>query len=138
MLKLLIPIFDRNGAPEAARHGAFLFSERCVSEVEVVEVLGEVEYDRSSAFRTVAVPSLKSPRPMQDAVRRTRAILDDAKVPYTWTCAFGRPARTIADCAHRSRADIVLLDTSGLGAFRKVGVLFGLRRLTRTPVLVLQ
>lgn len=45
VLKLLIPIFDRRGALEAARHCAVLFAEHCVSEVEVVEVLDASHLD---------------------------------------------------------------------------------------------
>ncbi|WP_322014310.1 universal stress protein [Paraburkholderia sp. J12] len=138
MLKLLIPILDRNGALEAARHGAFLFAERCVSEVEIVEVLGEVGHDRSTAFRTLAELRISEKHAMRDALLRTRAILDDAGVPYTWKRVFGQPARIIAACAERSHADIVVIDASRLGFFRKWGVLARLRRLTHTPVTLLQ
>lgn len=138
MLKLLIPIVDEHGALEAARHGAFLFAEQCVSEVEVVEVIDDLEYDRTSAFWSITMRSLLDDDPVDNALSRTRAILDDAKVPYTWTRAFGTPARTIAAHANRSRADIVVLDASHLGPLRKWGVLFGLRRFTHTPVTILQ
>jgi nucleotide-binding universal stress UspA family protein len=138
VLKLLIPIFDERGALEAARHGAFLFAERCVSEIEVVEVLDDVEYDRTTAFWTIAMRRLQEEDGMLDALNQTRAILDDAGVPYTWTRAFGTPAHTIATHARRSRADIVVLDASRLGTLRKWSVLFGLRRFTRTPVTILQ
>lgn len=138
VLKLLIPIFDEHGALEAARHGAFLFAEHCVSEVELVEVVDDIEYDRTTAFWTIAIRRMQDEAPIRNALNETRAILDDAKVPYTWTRAFGTPARTIAAYANRSRADIVVLDTSHLGLIRKWGVLFGLRRFTRTPVTILQ
>ncbi|HTH62676.1 MAG TPA: universal stress protein [Paraburkholderia sp.] len=138
MLKLLIPIFDERGALEAARHGAFLFAEHCVSEIEVVEVLDDVEYDRTTAFWTIAMRGQQEGDAMRNALGRTRAILDDARVPYTWTQAFGTPARTIATYANRCRADIVVLDASRLGLVRKWSVLFGLRRFTRTPVTILQ
>ena len=52
MLKLLIPVLGHKGAIEAARHGAFLFAERCVSEVEVVEVLDELAQGRVAAFHS--------------------------------------------------------------------------------------
>ena len=39
MLRVLIPVIDKDGALQAARHAVFLFAEHCVSEVEVVEVL---------------------------------------------------------------------------------------------------
>jgi nucleotide-binding universal stress UspA family protein len=138
VLKLLIPVIDRNGAPEAARHGAFLFAERCVSEVEIVEVLDEVGRDRSAAFHSMAGLRISEKQSMRDALLQTRAILDDAGVPYTWKRVFGHPGSVIAACAERDHADIVVLDASHLGFFRKWGVLARLRRLTHTPVTLLQ
>ncbi|WP_233872356.1 universal stress protein [Paraburkholderia adhaesiva] len=138
MLKLLIPIIDRNGALEAAHHGAFLFAERCVSEVEIVEVLDEMGRDRSAAFHSPADLRISEKRAMRDALLQTRAILDDAGVPYTWKRVFGRPEYIIAACAERDHADIVVLDASHLGVFRRWGVLSRLRRLTHTPVTLLQ
>lgn len=138
VLKLLIPILDRDGAPEAARHGAFLFAEHCVSEVEIVEVLDDVGDDRTAAFRSLAQLRLGEKHAMRDALLRTRAILDDAGVPYTWQRVFGRPERVIAACAERGHADIVVIDASRLGFFRRWSVIARLRRLTPTPVTLLQ
>lgn len=138
MLKLLIPIISRHGALEAARHGAFLFAERCVSEVEIVEVLDEIDHDRSAAFHSMADLRISEKQAMRDALLQTRAILDDAGVPYTWKRVFGQPERIIAAYAERDHADIVVLDASRLGFFRKWGVLARLRRLTHTPVTLLQ
>jgi nucleotide-binding universal stress UspA family protein len=138
VLKLLIPILDRNGAREAARHGAFLFAEHCVSEVEIVEVLDELGLDRSAAFHSIGALRRFEKDAMRDALLQTRAILDDAGVPYTWRRVCGSPERVIASSAERSHADIVVLDASGLGFFRKWSVLARLRRLTHTPVTLLQ
>ncbi|QBR01224.1 universal stress protein [Paraburkholderia pallida] len=138
MLKLLIPIIDRHGAREAARHGAFLFAERCVSEVEIVEVLDDPAYDRSVAFHSIGALRRREKQAMQDALLQTRAILDDAGVPYTWTRVFGPPERVIASSVERGRADIVVLDASGLGFLRKWSVLARLRRLMHTPVTLVQ
>lgn len=138
VLKLLIPIIDRRGAQEAARHGAFLFAERCVSAVEIVEVLDDFGRDRSVAFHSIGALRRREKQAMQDALAQTRAILDDAGVPYTWKRVFGPPERVIASSAERSRADIVVLDASGLGFLRKWSVLARLRRLTHTPVTLVQ
>jgi hypothetical protein len=138
VLKLLIPVIDRNGALEAARHGAFLFAEHCVSEVEIVEVLDEVGHDRSAAFHSMAGLRISEKQAMRDALLQTRAILDDAGVPYTWKRVFGQPSRVIAACAESDHADIVVLDASHLGFFRKWDMLARLRRLTHTPVTLLQ
>ena len=42
MLKLLIPVLCRAGALEAVRHAAFLFAEKRVAQVELIEVLEDV------------------------------------------------------------------------------------------------
>jgi hypothetical protein len=138
MLKLLIPILNRAGALEAARHSAFLFAERCVSEVEIIEVLEETAQGRTLAFRSPSALHHREQRAMHEALTRTRAILDDAGVPYTWKRVFGQPERAIATCAERDRADLVLLDASRLGFFRKWSVLSRLGRLTSTPVTLVQ
>ncbi|CAM2171685.1 Universal stress protein [Paraburkholderia sacchari] len=138
MLKLLIPIIDRHGAQEAARHGAFLFAERCVSEVEIVEVLDDLGLDRSVAFHSIGALRRLEKQAMQDALLQTRAILDDAGVPYTWKRVFGPPERVIASSARLGHADIVVLDATGLGFLRKWSMLARLRCLTHTPVTLVQ
>lgn len=52
MLKLLIPVLSQSGSMEAARHAAFLFAEKCVSRVEVLQVLEEVSEGRAVAFQS--------------------------------------------------------------------------------------
>ncbi|HTR10172.1 MAG TPA: universal stress protein [Paraburkholderia sp.] len=137
MLKLLIPVLGARGATEAARHGAFLFSERCVSEVEIVEVLDDVAQGRALAFHSAATLHRREKQAALDALMQTRAILDDAGVPYTWKRVFGPPERTIAQCAAKGHADIVVLDASRLGFFHKWTILARLWRLTSTPVTML-
>ncbi|WP_233886856.1 universal stress protein [Paraburkholderia flagellata] len=137
MLKLLIPVLGAKGATEAARHGAFLFAERCVSEVEIIEVLDDVAQGRAVAFHSPATLHRREKQGALDALMRTRAILDDAGVPYTWKRVFGPPERTIAQYAAKGHADIVLLDASHLGFFHRWTVLARLWRLTSTPVTML-
>ncbi|WP_240655988.1 universal stress protein [Paraburkholderia phosphatilytica] len=137
VLKLLIPIVSRKGALEAARHGAFLFAEHCVSAVEIVEVLEEVGHSRTSAFRSLGELRRQEKDEMRDALLRTCAILDDAGVPYTWKRVFGPADRQIATCARRGNADLVLLDATGLGFFSRWGMFAKLWRLSSTPVTLL-
>ena len=137
MLKLLIPVLGAKGATEAARHGAFLFAERCVSEVEIVEVLDDVTLSRAVAFHSPAMLRRREKHAALDALMQTRAILDEAGVPYTWKRVFGPAERTIAQCAAKGHADIVVLDASHLGFFHKWTVLARLWRLTSTPVTML-
>lgn len=138
MLKLLIPVLCQAGALEAARHAAFLFAQKCVSEVELIEVLEEVDCGRAVAFQSRAALRRREKDLMRDALMQTRAILDDAGVPYTWKRVFGPPERTIATYAERHRTDIVVLDASGLNFFRRLGMLAKLWRLSSTPVTMLR
>ena len=137
VLKLLIPVLGARGATEAARHGAFLFAERCVSEVEIIEVLDDVAKGRAVAFHSPAALHRREKQAALDALMQTRAILDDAGVPYTWKRVFGPAERTIAQYAEKDHADIVVLDASHLGFFHRWTVLARLWRLTSTPVTML-
>jgi nucleotide-binding universal stress UspA family protein len=137
MLRLLIPVVDRQGAPQAARHAAFLFLERCVSEIELLEVLEPSEKGRVAAFHSRGALRRQDKRVMLSALTRTRSILDDAGVPYKWKRAFGPVAQTIAARAAENQSDVVLIDASHLGFFRRLGMLAKLWRLSSTPVTML-
>ncbi|CAD6559109.1 hypothetical protein LMG27952_06798 [Paraburkholderia hiiakae] len=137
VLKLLIPVLGARGATEAARHGAFLYAERCVSEVEIIEVLDDVTQGRAVAFHSPATLRRREKQAALDALMQTRAILDNAGVPYTWKRVFGPAERTIAQYAATGHADIVVLDASHLGFFHRWTVLARLWRLTSTPVTML-
>jgi hypothetical protein len=74
---------------------------------------------------------------MRDALTRTCAVLDDAGVPYTWKRVFGPREKTIATYAATDDADVVVLDTSGLGCFRGWGLVARLWRLSPKPITML-
>ena len=137
MLTLLIPILCQAGALEAARHAAFLFSEKCIAQVELVEVLEDVGEGRTVAFQSRAALRRQEKLSMRDALLRTCAVLDDAGVPYTWRRIFGPPDKAIAAYLLTHRADVVVLDTHGMGFFRRWGLFFRLWRLCPTPITVL-
>ncbi|MGH8780532.1 universal stress protein [Paraburkholderia sp.] len=137
MLRLLIPIVDREGAVLAARHAAFLFLERCVAEVELLEVLEPVDEGRGVAFHSPAVLRLHEKHAMSSALIQTREILEDAGVPYKWKRVFGHGAKAIADYAQQKQSDVVVIDASHFGLFRRLALLTGLWRLTATPVTML-
>jgi nucleotide-binding universal stress UspA family protein len=134
LVKLLIPILCREGARQAARHAAFLFAERCVSEVELIEVLEPADQGRAAAFHSRGELRRREKRAMLEALMRTRAILDDAGVPYTCKRVFGPRERTIAEHATNDHADIVVLDGASLGFFRRWGILAKLSRICTKPV----
>ncbi|WP_233887322.1 hypothetical protein [Paraburkholderia flagellata] len=129
VLKLLIPVFDHHGAAEAARHSAFLFAERGMVEVEVVETTHRAGSDHAARTRR-----RRRTRDMLDA---TCAILKDAGVPYRLRHAAGPAERSIAACVECGGADIVLVDASHLGFLRKWMMLARLRRLCSVPVTLL-
>ncbi|MDB5836805.1 MAG: universal stress protein [Caballeronia sp.] len=134
MLRVLIPVINKDGALQAARHAVFLFSEHCVSEVELMEVLESPEQGHASAFHSRGSLRLQEKRAMLSALSQTRAILDDAGVPYHWSRVFGPVAGTIAARAAEKRSDIVLVDASHLGFFTRWRVMNKLWRSTQTPV----
>lgn len=138
MLRLLIPVVHHDGALQAARHAAFLFAERCVSEVELVEVLEPAEQGRAAAFHSRHALRFRQELEMLSALTQTCAILDDAGVPYHWTRVFGPVAETIAARAAENQSDVVLVDASHLGFLSRWWILTKLWRLTRTPVTMLQ
>jgi hypothetical protein len=138
MLKLLIPVLCKAGALEAARHAAFLFAEKCVGQVELIEVMDEVGEGRAVAFRSRAALRRHEKQSMCDALVKTCAVLDDAGVPYTWKRTFGPPATTIAAYAAIRGSDMMLLDASCLGPFRRWRVLAGLSRLSTVPITMLR
>jgi Universal stress protein family len=134
MLRVLIPVINKEGALQAARHAAFLFAEHCVSEVELIEVLEPPEQGRVSAFHSRRALRLQEKRAMLSALSQTRAILDDAGVPYHWSRVFGPMARTIAARAAEKRSDIVLVDASHLGFLTRWWIMNKLWRSMQTPV----
>ena len=137
VLKLLIPIVDPHGAAEAARHSAFLFAERGMVEVEIVETLRDASDDRSSWFRAALEPHIRKQRRVRDTLSATCAILEDAGVPYRLRHAPGPAERSIAACVECGGADIVLVDASHIGFLRKWMMLTRLKRLCSVPVTLL-
>ncbi|HEY3599312.1 MAG TPA: universal stress protein [Paraburkholderia sp.] len=137
MLRLLIPVIHSDGALQAARHAAFLFAERCVAEVELVEVLEPLDWGRVSAFHGRGALDVAEKRGMLSALMQTRAILDDAGVPYRWSRVFGPIAETIAARATEKQSDAVIVDASQLSFLTRWWIIARLWRLTRTPVTML-
>jgi len=137
MLRVLIPVITRDGALQAARHAVFLFAEHCVSEVELVEVLEPPDQGRASAFHSRNELRLQEKRAMLSALNKTRAVLDDAGVPYHWVRVFGPVAQTIAARAAEKQSDVVLVDASHLGFVARWWMMNRLWRSMQTPVTML-
>jgi nucleotide-binding universal stress UspA family protein len=137
MLRLLIPVVDRDGAIQAARYAAFLFLERCVSEVELLEVLEPIDEGRAAAFHSRSALRRHEKQVMLDALIQTRSVLEDAGVPYKWKRVFGHSAKAIAAYAAETQSDVVVIDASHFGFLRRLTMLARLWRATTTPVTML-
>jgi nucleotide-binding universal stress UspA family protein len=134
MIRMLIPVLDNGGAVEAARYAAFLFLERGVTEVELLEVLDPVDQGRAAAFHTRSALMRQEKHAMLKALIDARSILEEAGVPYRWKRVFGNRTRAIADYAAQTRPDAMVIDASHMGLFRRLAMLVSLARCTVTPV----
>ncbi|HTI19328.1 MAG TPA: universal stress protein [Trinickia sp.] len=134
MLRLLIPIVDHDGAMQAARHAAFLYREHCAFEVTLLEVLAPVDEGRAAAFHSPSTLRRNEKRAMLDALVRTGKVLEDAGVPYKWKRVFGHGAQVIASYAAKTQSDVVVIDASHFGFFRRLGLLARLCLVTTKPV----
>jgi len=137
MLRLLIPVVGHDDAAQAARYAAFLYSEHCVSEIVLLEVLEPIDEGRTAAFHSRSALRRHEKRVMLGALVQTRSILDDAGVPYRWKRVFGHGAKAIAAYAAKAHPDVVVIDASHLGFFRRLTMLASLWRATTTPVTML-
>ena len=99
-----------------------------------MEVLEPQDQGRASVFHPLGALRLQEKRAMLSALSQTRAILDDAGVPYHWSRVFGPMAGTIAARAAEKRSDIVLVDASHLSFFTRWWVMNKLWRSMQTPV----
>lgn len=134
MLRMLIPVLDHAGAAEAARFAAFMYLERCVTEVELLEVLEPVDQGRAAAFHTRSSLLRQEKRNMLKALIDARTILEEAGVPYHWKRVFGHSTKAIAAYAATSRPDVMVIDASHMSFFRRLAMLASLARRTVTPV----
>lgn len=134
MIRMLIPVFDNGGAVEAARYAAFMFLEHGITEVDLLEVLEPVDQGRASAFHTRSSLVRHEKHAMLKALIDVRSILEEAGVPYRWKRVFGHRIKTIVEYAASTRPDVMVIDASHMGIFRRVAMLTSLARRTVTPV----
>ncbi|MFM0341732.1 universal stress protein [Paraburkholderia fungorum] len=134
MFRMLIPVLDNGGAVEAARFAAFMFLERCVTEVELLEVLEPVDQGRAAAFHSRSALVRLEKQGMLKALIDARTILEEAGVPYHWKRVFGHRTKAIAAYAATIQPDVMVIDASHMGFFRRLAMLAVLARRTPTPV----
>ncbi|MGF6921053.1 hypothetical protein OKW41_006490 [Paraburkholderia sp. UCT70] len=134
MIRMLIPVLGKSGVAEAARFATFMFLERCVTEVELLEVLEPVDQGRAAAFHTRSSLVRREEQATLKAMLDARTILEEAGVPYHWTRVFGHHTKAIADYATTTRPDVMVIDASHMGFFRRLAMLAALLTRTVTPV----
>ncbi|MFY4694376.1 universal stress protein [Burkholderia glumae] len=140
MLKLLVPVGHSPRALEAVRHAAFLYRERCASEVVLVNVQPPLGGSRVDAFHTHReldeIGHAAAEHDLAAAIR----ILRDAGVTHLITMKFGATADVIAACALEHGCDEIVVTAPrrdplhGLARLLGLGLNDRLMRLTRLPV----
>ena len=140
MLKLLVPVGQSTRCLQAVRHAAFLYNERCASEVILVNVQPPLESTRLEAFHPLAKLRSIENRSAKAALDRAKRILEDAGVRYSTAVRIGPLVSTIADCAEQTGCDEIVVVAPRkdplhlLAQFFNHSVLDRLVRISRVPV----
>jgi nucleotide-binding universal stress UspA family protein len=124
MLKLLVPVGHSTRALQAVRHAAFLYAERCVSEVVLMNVQPPLEATRLEAFHPL--PQLRA---IESAAARAdlahaRRILEEVGVTYSVVWRTGPLISTIVDCAEQRRCDEIVITAPERGLFQRATGIF--------------
>ena len=137
MLKLLVPVNGSRHALDAVRHAAFLYRDRCASDIVLLNVQEPIEGGRASAYHPLEMLRRLEEQSGEEALRPARSILDDAGANYTAQVKIGRVAETIAQMAAANQCDMIVMGPAGRTA---VGSLMSSRlsdrliRLSSIPV----
>lgn len=140
MLKLLVPVSRSARSLQAVRHAAFLYNERCASEVVLINVLPPLGPTRVEAFYSPSVFRAHEDAFAEAALSRARRILEDAGVKYSVEIRAGLVVPTIAHCADQHGCDEIVVAAPRRGLFHDVArlvnrsVLDRLIRVSRVPV----
>jgi len=137
MLRVLVPVNGSKHALDAVRHAAFMYRDKCVSEVLLLNVQTPLESGRAAAFHSVQELRRMEAMDGEAALRAARSILDDAGARYVAQVKAGDIAQTIADTAAANDCDAIVMGTA---ARSPMGTLLAGRmsnrviRLSRVPV----
>ncbi|WP_186182679.1 universal stress protein [Burkholderia gladioli] len=140
MLKLLVPVGHSPRALQAVRHAAFLYRERCASEVVLVNVQPPLGGSRADAFHTHRELDEIGRAAAEHDLAAAITILRDAGAHYSLTMKFGATADAIARCALEHRCDEIVLTAPRRNPLHWLARVFGLGlhdrllRLTKLPV----
>lgn len=140
MLKLLVPVSRSARSLQAVRHAAFLYNERCASEVVLVNVLPPLGPTRVEAFYSPATLRAHEDAFAEAALSRAKRILEDAGVKYSVKIQAGPLVPTIANCAEQYGCDEIVVAAPRRDLFHAVArlvnrsVLDRLVSVSRVPV----
>ena len=140
MLKLLVPVSRSTRSLQAVRHAAFLYNERCASEVVLVNVLPPLGPTRVEAFYSLPYSARTKMAFAEAALSRAKRILEDAGVKYSVEVSVGPLVPTIANCADQHGCDEIVVTAPRRDLFHAVArlvnrsVLDRLVSVSRVPV----
>jgi nucleotide-binding universal stress UspA family protein len=140
MLKLLVPVSHSTRSLQGVRHAAFLYNERCASEVVLVNVQPPLESTRLEAFYPLSKLRAIQDVYAQAALAKAKRILEDAGVKYSVAVKVGPIVPTIADCAEQTGCDEIVVVAPRSDPFHTLAQLFHrsvldrLVRISRVPV----
>ncbi|AIO38832.1 universal stress protein A [Burkholderia latens] len=144
MLKLLVPVGHSPRSLHAVRHAAFLYSERCASEVVLVNVQMPLEATRLEAFHPLSrLRSIEDRFACADLAMAER-ILREAGVRYSVVKKVGPVADTIAAVAAETGCDEIVVVAPRHGPLHRLlsmftrSVMSRLVRISNVPVTAVQ
>ncbi|MBU9553121.1 universal stress protein [Burkholderia multivorans] len=140
MLKLLVPVGRAPRSLQAVRHAAFLYRERCASEVVLVNVQPPLEATRLEAFHPLSRLRSIEEKFADDDLASARRILQEAGVRYSVVRKVGPVAASIAAAAAETGCDEIVVVAPKRDPFHAVMSMFGrsvmdrLMRISNVPI----
>ncbi|KVR46092.1 universal stress protein [Burkholderia multivorans] len=140
MLKLLVPVGHAPRSLQAVRHAAFLYRERCASEVVLVNVQPPLEATRLEAFHPLSRLRSIEEKFANDDLASARRILQEAGVRYSVVRKVGPVAASIVAAAAETGCDEIVVVAPKRDPFHAVMSMFGrsvmdrLMRISNVPI----
>ncbi|CAB5280027.1 UspA domain-containing protein [Burkholderia multivorans] len=140
MLKLLVPVGHAPRSLQAVRHAAFLYRERCASEVVLVNVQPPLEATRLEAFHPLSRLRSIEEKFANDDLASARRILQEAGVRYSVVQKVGPVATSIAAAAAETGCDEIVVVAPKRDPFHTVMSMFRrsvidrLMRISNVPI----
>jgi PTS system nitrogen regulatory IIA component len=139
MLKVLVPVDDSEQALRAVRHAAFMFKDRRVSQVVLLNVQAPLEQGRACAYRSLDALRKLEEEHGKAALRPACNILDDAGATYVAQIRVGKVVPTISQAAAANDCNAIVMSTAGrmaIGALMVAMLANRVARMSRVPVTI--